>query len=414
MILYAKYYYIWVYNNFDALRANKDFISAIGGEDGITFEELMGNIFGISETLTVTELKERIKTIVEGTILPQFVSGFETLKEDVANYRTKFGTAKTAFVKFIRDYYPEKLTDVENEFSLAETLLEQGSAMLNIESATLENVSTIKSCLDLILSSISKTVNAFFENVPENGEHEVDFDLLLLFYDIYYAQMLNGSIGNFAYTLKVVEATFKELNMPSTLEEFQNAGWDIAGEDEDSNSTWTFKDGELPLLRNKKLTQRISSYGLAFKENNKLFRSKIDGAGNMNLLLFNYSVLGELTAEQEAKLHDLNSLNISDVFSFKNINGEEVEGEVGQFIISSNNKSVIQIIGGKIQIVGTGEATLTISPLYKSFDISGESLEKKITVYVVNPIGNVQIFQGVSEKTNPINNETIFIYINNE
>lgn len=411
-ILYAKYYYIWVYNNFDALRANKDFINAIGGEDGITFEELMGNIFGISETLTVTELKERIKTIVEGTILPQFVSGFETLKEDVANYRTKFGTAKTAFVKFIRDYYPEKLTDVENEFSLAETLLEQGSAMLNIESATLENVSTIKSCLDLILSSISKTVNAFFENVPENGEHELDFDVLLLFYDIYYAQMLNGSIGNFAYTLKVVEATFKELNMPSTLEEFQSAGWDIANEDEDSNSTWTFKDGELPLLRNKKLTQRISSYELSFKENNKLFRSKIDDAGKMNLLLFNYSVLGELTAEQEAKLHDLNSLNISDVFSFKNINGEEVEGEVGQFVISSNNKSVIQIIGGKIQIVGTGEATLTISPLYKSFDISGESLEKKITVYVVNPIGNVQIFQGVSEKTNPINNETIFIYKN--
>ncbi len=410
-ILYAKYYYIWVYNNFDALYANKDFISAIGGEGGITFEKFVGNIFGISETLTVSELKERIKTIVEGTILPQFVSGFETLKEDVANYRTKFGTAKTAFVKFIRDYYPEKLTDVENEFSLAETLLEQGSAMLNIESATLENVSTIKSCLDLILSSISKTVNAFFENVPENGEHEVDFDLLLLFYDIYYAQMLNGSIGNFAYTLKVVEATFKELNMPSTLEEFQNAGWDIAGEDEDSNSTWTFKDGELPLLRNKKLTQRISSYGLAFKENNKLFRSKIDGAGNMNLLLFNYSVLGELTAEQEAKLHDLNSLNISDVFSFEKINGEG-EGTVEQFVISSNNKSVIQIIGGKIQIVGTGEATLTISPLYKSFDISGESLEKKITVYVVNPIGNVQIFQGVSEKTNPINNETIFIYKN--
>lgn len=410
-ILYAKYYYIWVYNNFDALYANKDFISAIGGEDGITFEELMGNIFGISETLTVTELKERIKTIVEGTILPQFVSGFETLKEDVANYRTKFGTAKTAFVKFIRDYYPEKLTDVENEFSLAETLLEQGSAMLNIESATLENVSTIKSCLDLILSSISKTVNAFFENVPENGEHEVDFDLLLLFYDIYYAQMLNGSIGNFAYTLKVVEATFKELNMPSTLEEFQSAGWDIANEDEDSNSTWTFKDGELPLLRNKKLTQRISSYELSFKENNKLFRSKIDGAGNMNLLLFNYSVLGELTAEQEARLHDLNSLNISDVFSFEKINGEG-EGTVEQFVISSNKKSVIQIIGGKIQIVGTGEATLTISPLYKSFDISGESLEKKITVYVVNPIGNVQIFQGVSEKTNPINNETIFIYKN--
>lgn len=410
-ILYAKYYYIWVYNNFDALYANKDFISAIGREGGITFEKFVGNIFGISETLTVSELKERIKTIVEGTILPQFVSGFETLKEDVANYRTKFGTAKTAFVKFIRDYYPEKLTDVENEFSLAETLLEQGSAMLNIESATLENVSTIKSCLDLILSSISKTVNAFFENVPENGEHEVDFDLLLLFYDIYYAQMLNGSIGNFAYTLKVVEATFKELNMPSTLEEFQSAGWDIANEDEDSNSTWTFKDGELPLLRNKKLTQRISSYGLAFKENNKLFRSKVDGAGNMNLLLFNYSVLGELTAEQEAKLHDLNSLNISDVFSFKNINGEG-EGTVEQFVISSNNKSVIQIIGGKIQIVGTGEATLTISPLYKSFDISGESLEKKITVYVVNPIGNVQIFQGVSEKTNPINNETIFIYKN--
>ena len=410
-ILYAKYYYIWVYNNFDALRANKEFINVIQNSNELTFEKFVGNIFGISETLTVTELKERIKTIVEGTILPQFVSGFETLKQDVANYRTKFGTAKTAFVKFIRDYYPEKLTDVENEFSLAETLLEQGSAMLNIESATLENVSTIKSCLDLILSSISKTVNAFFENVPENGEHEVDFDLLLLFYDIYYAQMLNGSIGNFAYTLKVVEETFKELNMPSTLEEFQNAGWDIAGEDEDSNSTWTFKDGELPLLRNKKLTQRISSYGLAFKENNKLFRSKVDGAGKMNLLLFNYSVLGELTAEQQAKLHDLNSLNISDVFSFEKINGEG-EGTVEQFVISSNNKSVIQIIGGKIQIVGTGEATLTISPLYKSFDISGESLEKKITVYVVNPIGNVQIFQGVSEKTNPINNETIFIYKN--
>lgn len=410
-ILYAKYYYIWVYNNFDALRANKEFINVIQNSNELTFEKFVGNIFGISETLTVTELKERIKTIVEGTILPQFVSGFETLKEDVANYRTKFGTLKSAFVQYIRDYYPEKLTDVENEFSLAETLLEQGSAMLNIESATLENVSTIKSCLDLILSSISKTVNAFFENVPENGEHEVDLDLLLLFYDIYYAQMLNGSIGNFAYTLKVVEATFKELNMPSTLEEFQNAGWDIASEDEDSNSTWTFKDGELPLLRNKKLTQRISSYELSFKENNKLFRSKIDGSGNMNLLLFNYSVLGELTAEQQAKLHDLNSLNISDVFSFEKIN-EEGEGTVEQFVISSNKKSVIQIIGGKIQIVGTGEATLTISPLYKSFDISGESLEKKITVYVVNPIGNVQIFQGVSEKTNPINNGTIFIYKN--
>lgn len=411
-IFYAKYYYIWVYNNFDALYANKDFISAIGGEDGITFEELMGNIFGISETLTVSELKERIKTIVEGTILPQFVSGFETLKEDVANYKTKFGTLKSAFVQYIRNYYPEKLTDVENEFSLAETLLEQGSAMLNIESATLENASTIKSCLDLILSSINKTFTAFFENVPENGEHELDFDVLLLFYDIYYAQIMNGSISNFAYTLKVVEATFKESNMPSTLEDFQNAGWDIANEEEDSNSTWTFKDGELPLLRNKKLTQRISSYELSFKENNKLFRSNVNNKGIMNLLLFNYSVLGELTSEQEARLHDLNTLNISDVFSFGNINGEGEEGTVGQFVISSDNKSVVQIVGGKIQIVGTGEAVLTFSPLYKSFDISADNLKKTVRVYVINPIGDVQIFQGVSTKTDLINNETIFIYKN--
>lgn len=411
-IFYAKYYYIWVYNNFDALYANKDFISAIGGEDGITFEELMGNIFGISETLTVSELKERIKTIVEGTILPQFVSGFETLKEDVANYKTKFGTLKSAFVQYIRDYYPEKLTDVENEFSLAETLLEQGSAMLNIESATLDNASTIKSCLDLILSSINKTFTAFFENVPENGEHELDFDVLLLFYDIYYAQIMNGSIGNFAYTLKVIEATFKESNMPSTLEDFQNAGWDIANEEEDSNSTWTFKDGELPLLRNKKLTQRISSYELSFKENNKLFRSNVNNKGIMNLLLFNYSVLGELTSEQEARLHDLNTLNISDVFSFGNINGEGEEGTVGQFVISSDNKSVVQIVGGKIQIVGTGEAVLTFSPLYKSFDISADNLKKTVRVYVINPIGDVQIFQGVSTKTDLINNETIFIYKN--
>ena len=411
-IFYAKYYYIWVYNNFDALYANKDFISAIGGEDGITFEELMGNIFGISETLTVSELKERIKTIVEGTILPQFVSGFETLKEDVANYKTKFGTLKSAFVQYIRNYYPEKLTDVENEFSLAETLLEQGSAMLNIESATLENASTIKSCLDLILSSINKTFTAFFENVPENGEHELDFDVLLLFYDIYYAQIMNGSISNFAYTLKVIEATFKESNMPSTLEEFQNAGWDIANEEDDSNSTWTFKDGELPLLRNKKLTQRISSYELSFKENNKLFRSNVNNKGIMNLLLFNYSVLGELTSEQEARLHDLNTLNISDVFSFGNINGEGEEGTVGQFVISSDNKSVVQIVGGKIQIVGTGEAVLTFSPLYKSFDISADNLKKTVRVYVINPIGDVQIFQGVSTKTDLINNETIFIYKN--
>ena len=411
-IFYAKYYYIWVYNNFDALYANKDFISAIGGEDGITFEELMGNIFGISETLTVSELKERIKTIVEGTILPQFVSGFETLKEDVANYKTKFGTLKSSFVQYIRDYYPEKLTDVENEFSLAETLLEQGSAMLNIESATLENASTIKSCLDLILSSINKTFTAFFENVPENGEHELDFDVLLLFYDIYYAQIMNGSIGNFAYTLKVIEATFKESNMPSTLEDFQNAGWDIASEEEDSNSTWTFKDGELPLLRNKKLTQRISSYELSFKENNKLFRSNVNNKGIMNLLLFNYSVLGELTSEQEARLHDLNTLNISDVFSFGNINGEGEEGTVGQFVISSDNKSVVQIVGGKIQIVGTGEAVLTFSPLYKSFDISADNLKKTVRVYVINPIGDVQIFQGVSTKTDLINKETIFIYKN--
>lgn len=411
-IFYAKYYYIWVYNNFDALYANKDFISAIGGEDGITFEELMGNIFGISETLTVSELKERIKTIVEGTILPQFVSGFETLKEDVANYKTKFGTLKSAFVQYIRNYYPEKLTDVENEFSLAETLLEQGSAMLNIESATLENASTIKSCLDLILSSINKTFTAFFENVPENGEHELDFDVLLLFYDIYYAQIMNGSIGNFAYTLKVIEATFKESNMPSTLEDFQNAGWDIANEEEDSNSTWTFKDGELPLLRNKKLTQRISSYELSFKENNKLFRSNVNNKGIMNLLLFNYSVLGELTSEQEARLHDLNTLNISDVFSFGNINGEGEEGTVGQFVISSDNKSVVQIVGGKIQIVGTGEAVLTFSPLYKSFDISADNLKKTVRVYAINPIGDVQIFQGVSTKTDLINNETIFIYKN--
>lgn len=411
-IFYAKYYYIWVYNNFDALYANKDFISAIGGEDGITFEELMGNIFGISETLTVSELKERIKTIVEGTILPQFVSGFETLKEDVANYKTKFGTLKSAFVQYIRNYYPEKLTDVENEFSLAETLLEQGSAMLNIESATLENASTIKSCLDLILSSINKTFTAFFENVPENPEHELDFDVLLLFYDIYYAQIMNGSIGNFAYTLKVIEATFKESNMPSTLEDFQNAGWDIANEEEDSNSTWTFKDGELPLLRNKKLTQRISSYELSFKENNKLFRSNVNNKGIMNLLLFNYSVLGELTSEQEARLHDLNTLNISDVFSFGNINGEGEEGTVGQFVISSDNKSVVQIVGGKIQIVGTGEAVLTFSPLYKSFDISADNLKKTVRVYVINPIGDVQIFQGVSTKTDLINNETIFIYKN--
>lgn len=411
-IFYAKYYYIWVYNNFDALYANKDFISTIGGEDGITFEELMGNIFGISETLTVSELKERIKTIVEGTILPQFVSGFETLKEDVANYKTKFGTLKSAFVQYIRNYYPEKLTDVENEFSLAETLLEQGSAMLNIESATLENASTIKSCLDLILSSINKTFTAFVENVPENGEHELDFDVLLLFYDIYYAQIMNGSISNFAYTLKVIEATFKESNMPSTLEDFQNAGWDIANEEEDSNSTWTFKDGELPLLRNKKLTQRISSYELSFKENNKLFRSNVNNKGIMNLLLFNYSVLGELTSEQEARLHDLNTLNISDVFSFGNINGEGEEGTVGQFVISSDNKSVVQIVGGKIQIVGTGEAVLTFSPLYKSFDISADNLKKTVRVYVINPIGDVQIFQGVITKTDLINNETIFIYKN--
>ena len=412
-IFYAKNYYIWIYNNFDALSSNKEFINVITNSNELTFEKFVGNIFGISEELTTEELKERIKTIIEGTVLPQFVSGFETLKEDVANYKTKFSKLKTEFIQFIRDYYPEKLTEVENDFSLAESLLEQGSAIVNIESANLGNASKIKKCLDFILLSINKTFNAFFGNVPELGEHEFDFtsEAGKVIYDIYYAQMLNGSIGNFAYKLKVVEANFEESYMPSNLEEFQNEGWDIANEDEESNSIWTFKDGELPLLRNKKLTQRISSYDLAFKENNKLFRSKIDGAGKMNLLLFNYRVLGELTADQQAKLHDLNTLSISDVFSFNNINGEG-EGTVEQFVISSNNKSVIQIIGGKIQIIGTGEATLTISPLYKSFDISGESLEKKITVYVVNPIGNVQIFQGVSEKTNLINNETIFIYKN--
>ena len=409
-VLYAKYYYIWVYNNIDELLSNKDLAKALGH----TVDEYIQQIFGITESLTGADLKAAVKTIVEGTILPQFALGFESLKVDVAKYKTDFETLKVAFTQYIRDYFPENLSSVENDFSLAEMLVEKGCAMLSLESATLKNASQIKTCIDNILSSINKVFLIFFGNIPEGSDNQFDFESEagLCFYNIYYGKMLNGGIAEFAQALKVIESNFEELRMPSTLEEFQEAGWDIANEDDDSNSVWTFKDGELPLLRNKQLTQRISSYELSFKENNKLFRSYVNNKGAMSLVLFNYSVLGELTADQEARLHDLNTIDINDVFTFGNINGEGEEGSTSQFVISSSNRSVIQIIGGKIQIVGTGEATLTIMPLYKSFDITDADYKKTISIYVINPIGDVKIFQGVSTNTDLINNETIYIYKN--
>lgn len=413
-MIYAKYYFVWIYNNFDAIVSNEEIINALDGE--MTPEQYICGIFGLDSSLSSDEIKDEIRAVLTSTVLPQLNAGLADLKNDVTRLKTSLASFKTAFIGYLKSKNNPNISSYEQAISNAQTLLENGIGLTEIEEITFENISEFKLNLDYVSAALIEFTDVFmmiFEESDDNEEFESDVFALdnNSVFEILYSAMFNYNISTFSHALKLVDLSLKADDIPTSLSEFKDAGWDIESSETQSNSVWIFNDGELPTLRNKQLAKRVSKFDVEIKENKKSWIS-YKGTNSTSLVMFNYSVLGELSALQQSALNNLNSHNISDIFTFTNING--VEGETmssNLFTIQSSNKSVIQVVGGKIIVVGTGKATLTIKPLYEDFTFTS-NLEQNVTIYVINPLGETQIFQGVSANTNPINNSEISIYKN--
>lgn len=413
-IVYAKTYFVWIYNNFDEIVSNEALSSLLGaGEESLTTEQYLCRIFGIDESLGRDEIKQQIGNIITTVVLPQLNSGFADLKTDIAGLKQNVTNLRPQIVNLINTISPSAAAIYDQQLAEIEVLIEKGIALTSLSEITLENISSFKLQLDYISGALNKFANLVM-NTPIDGSEAIDEEIYTLcdgaFVKIFYASTINMNIGNFAHALTIVDLSFANSDMPTLLEGFKTAGWDIENINEESNSVWIYEDGKLPTLRNKELAKRISSFEVGVKENNDSWRSYVN-AGKTSLVLFNYSVLGELTGNQQAILNNLNTISLESIFEFTNINGTDETASSNLFVIQSSNKSVVQIVGGKIHVVGTGEATLTITPLHKEFGLLNK-VEKEITIYVINPLGKTEVFQGVSAKTDPINGQEISIYKN--
>ena len=442
-LLYMKGFYLYLYDNYEILVADGTWEGVsygdISGITGAEIKELICQLFGISSAQTDSEIKAQIKEIIDEKVIAPFNNSLNSIKTDLAALQTE-----------LNDFISELeglLTAAGYESSEYSELLEKinsYSALISQANTAVSGISSISSGEDvknLLLNAIEPVreviTGAYYDFImfmESNGnkleeyinnnfssEEEVmeamsgiySF-MIALEYDRYDIIEEDGGMTNELISglakLYAFDASAGYDTIPVDIDGFIDAGWDIANKDEESESIWIFEEGKLPYFRQNEETQRIYDFEIEVNPNKN--QNSMINKDNSSVVLFYYDVADKslLTNTQLAQLANKNTIAIDDFVRIFNINGNlDSIGNFEQFIFQSSNRSVVRIINGQVQIVGTGSATITITPMYGPS--LGEVPSYSINVYVIYPFGETNIYNGISAETgtnssnNPINVE---------
>lgn len=442
-LLYMKGFYLYLYDNYETLVADGTWEGVsygdISGITGAEIKELICQLFGISSAQTDSEIKAQIKEIIDEKVIAPFNNSLNSIKTDLAALQTE-----------LNDFISELeglLTAAGYESSEYSELLEKinsYSALISQANTAVSGISSISSGEDvknLLLNAIEPVreviTGAYYDFImfmESNGnkleeyinnnfssEEEVMeamsgiYSFMIAFeYDRYDIIEEDGGMTNELISglskLYAFDASAGYDTIPVDIDGFIDAGWDIANKGEESESIWIFEEGKLPYFRQNEETQRIYDFEIEVNPNKN--QNSMINNDNSSVVLFYYDVADKslLTNTQLAQLANKNTIAIDDFVRIFNINGNlDSIGNFEQFIFQSSNRSVVRIINGQVQIVGTGSATITITPMYGPS--LGEVPSYSINVYVIYPFGETNIYNGISAETgtnssnNPINVE---------
>ena len=442
-LLYMKGFYLYLYDNYEILVADGTWEGVsygdIGGITGAEIKELICQLFGISSAQTDSKIKAQIKEIIDEKVIAPFNNSLNSIKTDLAALQTE-----------LNDFISELeglLTAAGYESSEYSELLEKinsYSSLISQANTAVSGISSISSGEDvknLLLNAIEPVreviTGAYYDFImfmESNGnkleeyinnnfssEEEVMeamsgiYSFMIAFeYDRYDIIEEDGGMTNELISglakLYAFDASAGYDTIPVDIDGFIDAGWDIANKGEESESIWIFEEGKLPYFRQNEETQRIYDFEIEVNPNKN--QNSMINKDNSSVVLFYYDVADKslLTNAQLAQLANKNTIAIDDFVRIFNINGNlDSIGNFEQFIFQSSNRSVVRIINGQVQIVGTGSATITITPMYGPS--LGEVPSYSINVYVIYPFGETNIYNGISAETgtnssnNPINVE---------
>ena len=442
-LLYMKGFYLYLYDNYEILVADETWEGvSYAGASGITgaeIKELICQLFGISSAQTDSEIKAQIKEIIDEKVIAPFNNSLNSIKTDLAALQTELNN----FISELEGL----LTAAGYESSEYSELLEKinsYSALISQANTAVSGISSISSGEDvknLLLNAIEPVreviTGAFYDflmfmesngnkldeyiNNNFSSDQEVIEAMSGIYsfmiaseydrYDILEEDggMTNGLISGLI-NLYSFDANAGYDTIPVDIDGFIDAGWDIANKGEESESIWIFEEGKLPYFRQNEETQRIHDFEIEVNPNKN--QNSMINKDNSSVVLFYYDVADKslLTTTQLSQLAMKNMITIDEFVRIFNINGNlNTTGSFEQFIFQSSNRSVVRVINGQLQIIGTGYATITIMPLRGP--ALGSVPTYSINVYVIYPFGETNIYNGISAETgtnssnNPINVE---------
>ena len=442
-LLYMKGFYLYLYDNYEILVADETWEGvSYAGASGITgaeIKELICQLFGISSAQTDSEIKAQIKEIIDEKVIAPFNNSLNSIKTDLAALQTELNN----FISELEGL----LTAAGYESSEYSELLEKinsYSALISQANTAVSGISSISSGEDvknLLLNAIEPVreviTGAFYDFIifMESNGNKLDeyinnnfssdeevieamsgiYSFMIASeYDRYDILEEDGGMTNELISglvnLYSFDANAGYDTIPVDIDGFIDAGWDIANKGEESESIWIFEEGKLPYFRQNEETQRIHDFEIEVNPNKN--QNSMINKDNSSVVLFYYDVADKslLTTTQLSQLAMKNMITIDEFVRIFNINGNlNTTGSFEQFIFQSSNRSVVRVINGQLQIIGTGSATITIMPLRGP--ALGSVPTYSINVYVIYPFGETNIYNGISAETgtnssnNPINVE---------
>ena len=384
------------------------------------------------DTVSDAELKNAIKNVIEGTIIPQIKNSIADLKKDIATLKGQFngtlgeGTGlgyqygtKDLWLAVYQDAFRDT-SDAETYLTKVATYIDvaQGIKDFDADSLSLNNIGTLFEYVDAVYNAQYQIINLLFKFMEDDdilnnigdltikeGNYSKEVwlaDLMRTIGPLYSDSefMIPSALGG-------TESFYSEDGIPTDIQGFKNVGWDIErmydaeGNVIESESTWVFEDGILPYLRGTKISQKVESYQIEVNPENKLDKTKlVKGTYNSDdyFLMFFNEVIGNLTNDPkaQAQLDKMNSVNLVDFIKIFNINGVGGVGNIADFAIRSSDIGVVRVVNGRLQIVGTGFATITIEPIHRSLTAKEENVIKTIKIFVTNSIGSISIYEGIN------------------
>lgn len=445
-LLYYKLYLIGIYNNLDEfLQASawEKFSYYNPYEDDAKFGvgeiskemiiDALCDMFGLDGGYsTDAELKNAIKNVIEGTIIPQIKNSIDDLKKDIATLKGQFegslGEGEGLGYQYgTKDLWLAVYQAAFGDTSDAETYLTKVAAYIDAaqeikdfdaDSLSLNNIGTLFKYVDAVYNAQYQIINLFFKfmedddilgNIGDLTIKEATYSKEVWQADLMrtIGPMYSDSPLMIPSALGGTESLYSDGGIPTDIQGFKDAGWEIErmydaeGNVIESESTWVFEDGILPYLRGTKVSQKVENYEIEVNPENKLDKTKlVKGTYNSDdyFLMFFNEVIGDLTNDPkaQAQLDKMNSVDLVDFIKIFNINKTGSIGNIADFAIRSSDINVIRIVSGRLQIVGTGFATLTIEPIHRSLTAKEENVIKTIKIFVTNSIGSISIYEGIN------------------